>query len=135
MPQYWLLKTEPTSYSWEDLVRDGHAVWDGVANPVARKNLRSFKAGDRVLIYHTGNVKAAIGLAKVVKSPYPDPKSKDEKAVVVDLEPDRALAQPVTLAAMKANRKLAGFDLLRLPRLSVVPVPEDHWRTILDMSR
>jgi predicted RNA-binding protein with PUA-like domain len=135
MPQRWLLKTEPSTYSWDDLVREKRAVWDGVANPVARKNLRSFEPGDTALVYHTGDVKAAVGIATVVKGSYPDPKAKDDKAVVVDLAPDKALARPVTLAEMRTNPRLAGFDLLRLPRLSVVPVSEDHWKAILEMSR
>ena len=134
MPQRWLLKTEPSSYSWDDLVRDKRAVWDGVANPAARKNLRSFAPGDTALVYHTGDVKAAIGIATVVKRGYADPKAKDDKAVVVDLQPDTPLARPVTLAEMRANPRLAGFDLLRLPRLSVVPVSESHWKAILEMA-
>lgn len=135
MAQRWLFKTEPSTYSWEDLVRDGRTVWDGVTNALALKNLRSAKTGDSVFIYHTGDVKAIIGIAKIVKDPCPDPKAKDPKLVVVDIAPDKPLKRPVTLAEMRANRALAGFDLLRLSRLSVVPVSEEHWRTILEMAK
>jgi predicted RNA-binding protein with PUA-like domain len=134
MARSWLFKTEPSTYSFEDLVHDGRTVWDGVKNPVAQKNLRSAKTGDRVLVYHTGDVKAAVGLARIVKDPFPDPKAGDPKLVAVELASDGPLAGPVTLAAMKANRALAGFDLLRLPRLSVVPVDDAQWKTIVEMS-
>jgi len=134
MSSLWLFKTEPSTYSFEDLVRDGRTVWDGVKNPVAQKHLRSAKTGDPVIVYHTGDVKSAVGLAKVVKDPYPDPRAGDPKLVALDLAADRPLASPVSLAAMKANRALAGFDLLRLPRLSVVPVDEEQWKTIMEMA-
>ena len=127
----WLLKTEPSTYAWNDLVKEKKAVWDGVSNAVALKNMRSMEKGDPVLVYHTGGEKAVVGIARVASAPYPDPKSKDPKLVVVDLEPDRPLSRPVTLAAMKASPQFAGFELLRLPRLSVVPVSEGHWKAIL----
>lgn len=130
----WLLKTEPSSYSWDDLVQDRRAVWDGVKNPLALKYLRSAKKGDAVLVYHTGDEKAVVGLAELASDPYPDPKKKDEKLVVVDLVPRLPLGRPVTLASMKANPRLAGFDLLRLPRLSVIPVSEEHSEEILRMA-
>ena len=135
MPGCWLLKTEPGSYSWEDLVRDRRTVWDGISNALALKHLRSARRGDRVIVYHTGDVKAAVGLAKLASDPYPDPKLGDPKLVVVDLVPDRPLERPVTLAAMKTNRALSGFDLLRISRLSVVPVSAGHWKIILEMAR
>jgi predicted RNA-binding protein with PUA-like domain len=128
---HWLLKTEPSTYSWDDLVKQKRAVWDGVKNALALRNIRAMTKGDAVLVYHTGDEKSAVGIARVVSEPYPDPKAKDPALVVVDLEPDRALPRPVTLAEMRANRALAGFDLLRLPRLSVVPVSETHWKAIL----
>ena len=127
----WLLKTEPSTYSWTDLVKEKRAVWDGVANAVALKNMRSMEKGDAVLVYHTGDEKAVVGIARVAAAPYPDPKANDPKLTVVDLEPDRPLARPVTLAEMKAGPQFAGFELLRLPRLSVVPVSEAHWKAIL----
>lgn len=131
MSARWLLKTEPSTYAWDDLVKQKRAVWDGVSNALALKNIRSMGKGDAVLVYHTGDEKAVVGVARVVSDPYPDPKAKDPKLAVVDLEPDRPLSRPVTLAEMKTTRALAGFDLLRLPRLSVVPVSDAHWKVIL----
>jgi predicted RNA-binding protein with PUA-like domain len=116
----WLVKTEPSTYGWLDLVRDGRAVWDGVTNPVALKNLRSMKAGDRVFIYHTGDEKAVVGAARVTREAYPDPKAP--KLAVVDLEPVAALGQPVTLAEIKAMEVFAESPLVRQGRLSVVPL-------------
>src|SRR5437867_12296095 len=110
----WLFKTEPSTYSWEDLVRDRRTAWDGVTNALALKNLRSARKGDSVLVYHTGDVKAVVGLAKIAHDPYADPKAKDPRLVVVDLVPDKPVGRPVTLAEMRENRALAGFDLLRL---------------------
>jgi len=135
MAQRWLLKTEPSTYSWADLVRDRRTVWDGVKNALALKHLAAVATGDEVLVYHTGDEKAAVGIAKVVRGGYPDPKQKDARLVVVDLEPSKALARPVALGAMRANRKLAGFDLLRLPRLSVMPVSAEQWAAIMEMAR
>ncbi|HUE29838.1 MAG TPA: EVE domain-containing protein [Verrucomicrobiae bacterium] len=135
MAQRWLLKTEPSTYSWADLVRDRRTVWDGVKNALALKHLAAVATGDEVLVYHTGDEKAAVGIAKVVRGGYPDPKQKDARLVVVDLEPAKALARPVALGAMRANRKLAGFDLLRLPRLSVMPVSAEQWAAIMEMAR
>ena len=130
----WLFKTEPSTYEFEDLVRDGRTAWDGITNALALQHLRTVRKGDSVLVYHTGDVKAAVGLAKVAKGAYPDPRSGDARLVVVDLVPDRALGRPVALANMRATRALAGFDLLRNSRLSVVPVSETQWKTILSMS-
>ena len=129
--QYWLLKTEPSSYSFADLERAGRAVWDGVANPVALKNLRTMAIGDLALIYHTGHEKAAVGLARVVAAPYPDPKASDPKMAVVELAAERPLARPVTLAQVKADPACADFALVRQGRLSVVPVPPAIWRKLL----
>ena len=130
----WLFKTEPSAYSWQQLERDGRTVWDGVKNALALKHLAAVAEGDEVLVYHTGDEKAAVGIARVVRGAYPDPKARDAKLVVVDLAPQRALPSPVTLAAMRTNPKLAGFDLLRLPRLSVVPVSAAYWTAILRMA-
>ena len=131
---HWLVKTEPSTYSYEDLARQGRAVWDGVANVVALKHLRGMAPGDDVLVYHTGDVKAAVGLAKVVSAPYPDPKAKDAKLTVVDLEAVRPLARPVTLAEVKADPEFADFALVRQGRLSVMPVPPALWKRLLALS-
>jgi predicted RNA-binding protein with PUA-like domain len=135
MAQRWLFKTEPSTYSWADLERDRRTVWDGVKNALALKHLAAVATGDEVLIYHTGDEKAAVGIAKVVRGAYPDPKQKDARLVVVDLQPVKALARPVALGEMRANRELAGFDLLRLPRLSVMPVSAEQWAVIMEMAR
>ncbi len=131
---YWLLKTEPTTFSWDDLVRDGKAVWDGVSNAVALKNIRTMSKGDLAFFYHTGNERQVVGIAEITSKPYPDPKEKDEKLVVVDLKPRRKLAQPVTLPQIKADKTFAGWDFLRIGRLSVVPLPDNLWKHILDLS-
>ena len=131
----WLLKTEPGSYSYAQLERDGRTVWDGVKNALALKHLAAMAKGDEVLVYHTGDEKAVIGLARVVRGAYPDPKAGDPRMTVVDLEPARALPRPVTLSELRANGKLAGFALLRLPRLSVMPVSAAHWAEILRVAK
>jgi len=131
MPNRWLFKTEPSAYSYAHLERDGRTVWDGVKNPLALKHLAAVAKGDEVLIYHTGEEKAAVGIAEVVRGAYPDP----ARFPVVDIRPLRPLPRPVPLAEMRANRKLAGFELLRLPRLSVMPVSPAHWAEIVRMAR
>jgi predicted RNA-binding protein with PUA-like domain len=123
----WLVKTEPSTYSFEDLQRDRHTVWDGVKNPLALKYLSQMHKGDRVIVYHTGSEKAAVGTARVTKDPYPDPSKKDPKLLVVDLAADKPLRRPVPLAEVKANAMFRGFELARLPRLSVMPVSSTHW--------
>jgi predicted RNA-binding protein with PUA-like domain len=133
-PGLWLLKTEPDDYRWEDLERDGRTVWDGVANPTALRHLRAVSPGDRALVYHTGGERAAVGIARAVSGPYPDPRAGDPKLVVFDLVPERRLPRPVTLAAVKADPAFAGFDLVRLPRLSVMPVPPALWDRIVAMG-
>ena len=135
MSQRWLFKTEPSAYSFAQLEADGRTVWDGVKNALALKHLSAVAKGDEVLFYHTGDEKAVVGIATVARGAYPDPKQKDAKLLVVDLEAGRALPRPVTLAAMRANAKLTGFDLLRLPRLSVMPVSAAQWAEILRMAR
>lgn len=134
MPNYWILKTEPDAYSFEDLVKEKRTVWGGVRNPYALKNMRAMKRGDPVLIYHTGKEKAAVGLAKVVKEAYPDPDAKDEKFVAVDVEVGKRLTEPVTLAQVKADKNFTDFALVRQPRLSVIPVPERIWKRLLSMA-
>jgi predicted RNA-binding protein with PUA-like domain len=134
MPSYWLLKTEPTTYSFDRLVQEGHAVWDGVRNNLALKYLREMKAGDQLLIYHSGADKAVVGQAKVVKAAYPDPAADDPKIVVVDLAPAGKLPKTVPLAAIKAEPSLADLPLVRMPRLSVMPVPAEAWKKILSLA-
>jgi predicted RNA-binding protein with PUA-like domain len=134
MPQYWLLKTEPGTYSFEDLEREGRAVWDGVTNNLALKHIRGMKKGDQAFIYHTGDEKSVVGLAEVVSDPYPDPKSSDTRLAVVDLQAGRKLPKPVSLSEIKSKPAFADFPLVRLPRLSVVPVTEAQWRLLMDMS-
>jgi predicted RNA-binding protein with PUA-like domain len=131
---HWLLKTEPDAYAWDDLARDKSAVWDGVTNALALKHLRAMTKGDLVLVYHTGDERAAVGVAQVASDPYPDPKAHDERLVVVDLKPKQKLGRPITLAEIKADPTFAGWDFLRIGRLSVVPVPEEMWARILYLS-
>jgi predicted RNA-binding protein with PUA-like domain len=127
---YWLLKTEPSTYSWNDLVKAKCAVWDGVKNPTALRNMREMKVGDLAFVYHTGDEKAIVGIAKVVKSAYPDPKTGDPSLVVVDLEPVKPLKSPITLASIKADKQFAGWALVRISRLSVMPVTPEHWKAL-----
>jgi predicted RNA-binding protein with PUA-like domain len=131
---YWLVKTEPGTYSWADLVREKKAVWDGVSNAAALKNLRAMKKGDLVLVYHTGDEKRVVGVAEVSAAAYPDPKADDEKLVAVDLKPKKPLQRPVTLAEVKADKAFAGWDLIRIGRLSVVPVPEPMWERVMELG-
>jgi predicted RNA-binding protein with PUA-like domain len=127
---YWLLKTEPGTYSWDDLVRDKQTTWDGVTNATALIHIRAMKKNDLALVYHTGDEKAVVGIAQIASNPYPDPKADDEKLVVFDLKPKRKLTSPVSLSTIKADRTFAGWDLLRIGRLSIVPVPETMWARI-----
>jgi predicted RNA-binding protein with PUA-like domain len=126
----WLIKTEPGEYSYDDLEREGRGRWDGVTNPVALRNLRAMKKGDRVLVYHTGSEKAVVGTAEVVREAYPDPKAKDGRLVVVDVEPRGRLAPPVALAEIRAMPEFAESPLVRQGRLSVVPISEEQWRAV-----
>jgi len=120
----WLFKTEPSAFSWADLVAQGTATWDGVKNATALIHLRKVAKGDLVVVYHTGSEKQAVGIAKVVRGAYPDPAAGDPKLVVVDLEAVRALPAPVPLAAFRADPLLADTDLIRITRLSIVPLTE-----------
>jgi predicted RNA-binding protein with PUA-like domain len=131
----WLVKEEPEHYSFDQFVKDGSTVWSGVKNPVAQKNLRAMKNGDRVFYYHTGKEKAIIGTARVTTPAYVDPKDRSGKLVVVELAPDKKLKRPVTLAEIKASGAFADFALVRIPRLSVMPVTEEQWAAIEAMSR
>jgi len=131
---YWLLKTEPNSYSWDDLARDKKTRWNGVTNALALKHIRSMKKGDLAIIYHTGDERAAIGIAQITTNPYPDPSEKDERVVVVDLKAKRKLNRPILLAEFKTDNAFAGWDLLRIGRLSVVPVPSPMWERIAKLA-
>ena len=131
----WLVKEEPEHYSFDQFVADGSTVWSGVKNPVAQRNLRAMKKGDRVFYYHTGKERAVVGTAKVAAAAYPDPKDKSGKLVVVELVPDKKLARPVTLAEIKAGGRFPDFPLVRIPRLSVMPVTEEQWEAIEAMAR
>jgi len=132
--KHWLLKTEPGDYSFADLARDKRTVWDGVGNNQALGFMRDMSRGDRVFIYHTGREKCIAGVARVVRGPYPDPERNDEKRVVVDLEAVRAVPEPVTLAAIKADAAFADFHLVRVSRLSVMPVTADQWKKLCGMG-
>ena len=131
----WLVKEEPEHYSFDAFVADGSTVWSGVKNPLAQKHLRAMKQGDRVFFYHTGKEKAIIGTAKVTKTAYPDPKDRSGKLSVVELEPGKKLPRPVTLAEIKASGRFADFPLVRMPRLSVMPVTDAQWEAIELMAR
>ncbi len=131
----WLFKEEPSNYSYDDLARDGRTSWTGVRNPVAQKHLRAVQKGDRIFFYHTGSEKAVVGIAKAAGPSYPDPADKAGKLYAVDVLPVRKLKQPVTLAAIKADRAFASFPLTRIPRLSVMPVTDAEWDRIEAMSR
>ena len=133
-PRGWLLKTEPDCYSFKDLQREGKTVWDGVTNNLALRNIRNIKKGDEVLIYHTGNEKTVAGLAEAVSPPYPDPKANDPKLVVFDVKPRKPAARPLTLSDIKQVPDLASSDLVRLPRLSVVPLTEKQWKRITELA-
>lgn len=130
----FLFKTEPSTYSYADLVRDKSAVWDGVSNPVALRHLSALRKGDTVVIYHTGDEKSCVGLATAASDPYPDPKLGDPKRLVTDLEPDRPLPKPVTLSQVKADAELKTTELARLPRLSIMPLTAAHFRRLLDLA-
>ena len=130
----WLFKEEPSNYNYDALVRDGKTSWTGVRNPVAQRNLRSVKKGDKIFFYHTGDEKSVVGICRAVADAYPDPADKTGKLYAVDVAPVKKLKTPVTLASVKADPRFADFPLTRVPRLSVMPVPEKEWEWILKMS-
>lgn len=130
----WLLKTEPDEYSFERLLQDGRTVWSGVSNALALIHLRNMRKGDKAIVYHTGGAKCAIGLARVASDPYPDPRVNDPRIVVVDVEPLRKLKKPVGLEAVRRDPALRDFPLVKMPRLSVMPVKRSQWRSILRMA-
>jgi predicted RNA-binding protein with PUA-like domain len=135
MASYWILKTEPSAYSFDDLVREGSTVWDGVKNALALKHIGKMKTGDRVLIYHSGKEKAAVGEARITSSPYPDPEAGDDKLLVVDIAAGEPLDSPVDLKSIKADAAFADLALVRMPRLSVVPATKAQWERIRKLGR
>jgi predicted RNA-binding protein with PUA-like domain len=130
----WLFKEEPDHYSYDDLARDRRTSWTGVRNPLAQKHLRSVEKGDRIFFYHTGAQKAVVGIAKALGAAYPDPADKTGRLHAVDVGPVRKLATPVTLASIKADKSFASFPLVRMARLSVMPVTDDEWDRIENMA-
>jgi predicted RNA-binding protein with PUA-like domain len=131
---YWLVKSEPFKYSWEKFTKDGSTVWDGVRNYQARNNHKEMKKGDQVLFYHSNEGLAVVGIAQVAKEAYQDPTTKDERWVVVELKPVKALKRPVTLEEMKKDKRFSGMKLLRQSRLSVSPVSEDEFDAIVALG-
>jgi len=130
----WLFKEEPSHYSFDRLQEDGRTVWGGIRNNLALKHLRGVKKGDLALFYHTGEEKRIVGVMRTASDAYPDPDEDDDRLVVVDVEPVQKLRRPVTLAEMKADPRLKGFDLLRISRLSVMPVSEGYWDEIMRLA-
>jgi len=129
---YWLMKSEPSVYSWDDLNRDKKATWDGVRNFQARNNLKSMEKGDLVFIYHSNEGKEIVGIAKITKEGYPDPKDKDW--IVVDIAPEKKLKSPITLAQVKADKRLTNMALVKAMRLSVQPVKKEEWDLVIALS-
>lgn len=131
---HWLIKSEPSTYSWERLVKEKQTFWDGVRNYAARNNLRGMKKGDEVFFYHSNEGTEIVGIATVAKEFYQDPTTDDPNWVVVDFKPLRKLKQPVTLAQIKADKRLVNMDLVRLGRLSVQTVKEEEWKIVMEMA-
>jgi predicted RNA-binding protein with PUA-like domain len=132
---YWLVKSEPFKYAWDDLVRDGSTYWDGVRNYEARNNLAAMKRGDLALYYHSSEGKEVVGVVEIVKEAYPDPTTDDERWVVVEIEPRVAFREPVSLGTVKADPKLAEIQLVRRGRLSVIPLTPFEFRYILELGK
>jgi predicted RNA-binding protein with PUA-like domain len=130
----WLVKEEPEHYAYSALEKDGRTVWAGVRNPLAQKHLRGMRRGDEILYYHTGKEKAVVAMARAAGDAYADPADASGKSFVVDVEPVRRLQAPVTLAAIKAEKAFADFALVRMGRLSVMPVSDEQWQRIVAMS-
>jgi predicted RNA-binding protein with PUA-like domain len=131
---YWLVKSEPSTYSWDQLVKDKQTTWDGVRNYAARINLKAMKKGDEVLFYHSNEGVEIVGIAKVAKEFYQDPTTDDDAWVAVDIKPVKKLKNPVTLAQLKTDKRFANMDLVRLGRLSVQTVKEDEWKLIMQLA-
>src|SRR5712692_3858182 len=134
MPNYWILKTEPSTYSFDHLVAAGTAVWDGVRNNLALKHIRAMRPGDRALIYHSGDEKAVVGVAKITSAPYADPKANDPKLAVIDIEAAGRLAHPVPLAVIKAEAGFRDLGLVRMGRLSVMPASAEQYRQLVTLG-
>lgn len=130
----WLLKTEPLEYSYTDLSKENVAVWDGVKNALALKNMRTMRTGEEAFIYHTGKERSIVGVAEVLSEAYPDPKLDDVKRLVINIRAVQKLPKPITLNQIKQDEFFLGFDLLRLPRLSIVPVLPEHWQRLLKLT-
>jgi predicted RNA-binding protein with PUA-like domain len=128
---YWLMKEEPEHYSFDDLLKHRRTAWNGVSNNLALKHMRSMKKGDQAFFYHTGDEKSVVGIMRIVSDPYPD----GPKLVAVDVAPIEKLHKPVTLSDIKANARFRNFELVRIPRLSVMPVPKELWEEIIRMSK
>lgn len=131
----WLVKEEPDHYGFDQLEKDRKTVWAGVRNPLAQKNLRGIKRGDRIFYYHTGKEKAVVATAKAASDAYPDPSDSSGKLSVVDIVPEKKLPRPVTLAEIKSDKAFASFPLVRMSRLSVMPVTDAEWARIEQLSR
>jgi len=131
---YWLIKSEPSAYSWDEFVNDKQTFWNGVRNYAARNNLKGMKKGDEVLYYHSNEGLEIVGIAKVVKEAYQDPATEEVAWVVVDLKPVRKLKKPVSLQQMKGEKRLQNMDLIRLGRLSVQTVKDDEWKVVMEMA-
>ncbi len=131
---YWILKTDADTYPFDRLEREGRTVWDGVSNALALRHIRAMAPGDTALIYHSNVGKELVGLAHILSAPYPDPKRNDPKLVVVDVEADRPLPNRVSLSTIKADPRFADLGLVRMSRLSVIPVPPDKWKELLAMG-
>lgn len=135
MANKWLFKSDPEHYSYQDLERDSKTVWDGISNNLALKHLRNVHRGDEVMIYHSGGERAVVGLAEVLSDPYPDPKQKEDRLVVVDIAARGTVARPVGLDQIKKQADMKDFLLVRLPRLSVMPVSEKQWKALIALSK
>ncbi|MGZ8558454.1 MAG: EVE domain-containing protein [Chitinophagaceae bacterium] len=131
---YWLAKSEPSAYSWDDLIKEKQTCWSGVRNYAARIHLKAMKQGDEVLFYHSNEGTEIIGIAKVAKEFYQDPTTSDDAWVAVDLKPHKKLKKPVTLAQVKADKRLTNMALVRLGRLSVQPVTDEEWKIVMEMA-
>ena len=132
---YWLVKQEPSTYSYDNLEKEKKTVWDGVHNNLALKHIRTMKKGDKALFYHTGEEKQAVGIIEISSDPYPNSKESDKRFVVVDVKPISRLKRPVTLEEIKKDPKFKGWELLRISRLSVMPVPKNLWDKIIKKSK
>jgi len=131
---YWLMKSEPFKYSWDQLLKDKRTFWDGVRNYAARNNLRAMRKGDRAFFYHSNEGVEIVGIAEIIKEAYQDPTTSEAAWVSVDIKPIQTLKKPVSLAQIKADKRLANMALIRLARLSVQPVTEKEWQTIMELA-